>query len=389
MGTLGDVAEAARLDSPLGRRLWAWGEALPAEARPSEAARQAMLRCLGRLPEVLRWEGDRLLLLDQRRLPLEQAFLSCTRVDEVIEAIATLAVRGAPAIGVAAAYGMALAARSGQALAAHAAHLALVEAGTRLKASRPTAVNLAWAVQRILAEAPAQSAGPELAAAVEASALAIHHQDLAANLALGWRGASLLKDGDRILTHCNAGHLATSGFGTALGVVYAAIAQGKALELLADETRPVLQGARLTAFELMAAGVPLRLISDGMAATAMARLGVQAVLVGADRIAADGSVANKVGTYGVAIAAKHHRVPFLVAAPWSTVDLACPTGSGIPIEERSGDELRLWQGQATAPGQVPVWNPAFDLTPPDLIAALITERGVIQGPLAEGLRALA
>lgn len=379
----------ASLDSDFGARHWAWTLDLPEAERPSEAQREAMLALLAKLPPVLSWGPEGLSLLDQRQLPGQVAYLKCTSAAEVAEAIQKLVVRGAPAIGVAAAYGLALAGREAKAQEAEEARAAILAAGSLLKAARPTAVNLAWAVDQVLTRMPAGWKGHELAILTEAVACDLHEADLAANLCLSWRGASLLKDGDTVITHCNAGHLATSGFGTALGVIYAATAQGKKLKVLADETRPVLQGARLTAFELMAAGVDVTLIADGMAASYMARHGAQAVLVGADRIAADGSVANKVGTYGLAVAAARHGVPVYVAAPWSTVDLACPTGEGIPIEERGPEELREVQGQATAPVGVPVWNPAFDLTPPDLVQAILTELGVVEGDLAQGLAALA
>lgn len=330
---------------------------------------------------TLRYENDTLFVLDQTRLPHEQIELPLVSLGAVCEAIVRLAVRGAPAIGIAAAYGVVVG--LDEALArGRAFDLDLyTQVETRLAATRPTAVNLFWALKRLrgLVEANAGLPWPALRAALLAEAGRIHEEDVAQNKAMGRAGAELLQDGWGILTHCNAGALATGGYGTALGVIRAAHEAGKRLQVYADETRPLLQGARLTAFELAADGIPVTLICDNMAATLM-RLGkVQAVIVGSDRCVANGDVANKIGTYGVALAARAHGIPFYVALPSSTFDLSLENGDAIPIEERSAREVRGY-GTTQWAANVPVWNPAFDVTPHELVTALITERGIIRPP---------
>ncbi len=330
----------------------------------------------------VRWDGDALALLDQRRLPAEEVTLRCARWEEVADAIRTLAVRGAPAIGVAAAFGVVLAARASGATTAGALRADLEPALKGLAATRPTAVNLFWALDRMRSVADAAGAAPAapLRARLEAEARAIHADDIAANHRLGDHGATLVPAGARILTHCNAGALATAGYGTALGVVRSAHAQGKVALVWVDETRPVMQGSRLTAWECVRDGIPHRLIADVAAASVMARREVDLVVTGADRIAANGDTANKIGTYALAVLARHHGVPFYVAAPFSTIDPSIPSGAEIPIEEREAAEVRRVGAQPTAPERSPVYNPAFDVTPAALIAAIITERGVFRPP---------
>jgi len=336
--------------------------------------------------EPVRWAGDRLVLLDQTRLPGEEVERVCTRWEEVADAIRTLAVRGAPAIGVAAAFGVALAARASRAAGTEDLIADLDVAIKGLGATRPTAVNLFWALERMRRVAlDGRALAPDaLRARLEAEARAILAEDVAANRALGDHGASLVPPNARILTHCNAGALATAGYGTALGVVRSAHAQGKVALVWVDETRPVMQGSRLTAWECVRDGIPHRLVADVVAASLMARGEVDLVITGADRIAANGDTANKIGTYGLAVLASHHRVPFYVAAPFSTIDPSLPSGARIPIEERDAAEVRRTGGRPTAPEASPVYNPAFDVTPASLIAAIVTERGVFRPPYRFG-----
>ncbi len=319
---------------------------------------------------------DLVRLLDQRRLPGEEAWLELSSADAVSDAIKTLAVRGAPAIGVAAAYGVAVEARRG------AGPAQLRRVADMLRKARPTAVNLAWAVKRISARL---EAGPD---AVLAEAHAIRDEDEAACRKIGALGAPLLPHGATVLTHCNAGALATAGYGTALGVIRAAIEAGNPVRVLAGETRPFLQGARLTAWELHRDGIPVTVLTDGMAGWLMQRGEIQCVVVGADRIARNGDVANKIGSYGLAVLAAYHRLPFYVAAPWSTVDLETASGAGIPIEERPSDEVLLIGAQRIAPQGVLARYPAFDVTPAALVTAIITERGLVRPVGAEALAAL-
>jgi methylthioribose-1-phosphate isomerase len=316
-------------------------------------------------------------ILDQRRLPAEEAWLELESSEQVARAIRDLAVRGAPAIGVAAAYALAADARRG----ADAPRLR--DSAERLARARPTAVNLAWAVRRMSRRI---GLGAE---ELLAEAHAIRDEDEAACRRIGALGAPLLPPRARVLTHCNAGALATAGYGTALGVVRAAVEAGNPVSVFADETRPFLQGARLTAWELQRDGIPVTLLTDGMAGWLMAQGEIACVVVGADRIAANGDVANKIGTYALAVLAAHHHLPFYVAAPWSTVDLETESGAAIPIEERGGDEVLTLAGMPIAPAGVPARYPAFDVTPEALVSAIVTERGVIRRPFAEGLRALA
>ena len=322
-------------------------------------------------------DGDQVFLLDQRELPGREIYVTLPDAAQVAEAIRAMIVRGAPAIGVAAAYGMALAAHAARADDAAAFTASMRVAGAILAASRPTAVNLAWAVDRLLAEALRHADRPGVARAEHLAehARSIHRDDVASCREMGRVGALRLPDAGTVLTHCNAGALATGGYGTALGVIRAAIEAGKRIRVLADETRPYLQGARLTAWELHEDGIPVEVITDGMAAHFMRRESIAAVVVGADRIARNGDVANKIGTYGLACLARAHRIPFYVAAPWSTVDLATPSGESIPIEERSRDEVALLGGRSILPEGVGARHPAFDVTPAALITAIFTERG--------------
>jgi methylthioribose-1-phosphate isomerase len=341
--------------------------------------------------------GYRVILLDQRRLPQIERYELLGRVEEIADAIRTMVVRGAPAIGITAAYGMVVAAAGARGDAASFLE-ALKLAEATLRVSRPTAVNLAWALERMTAAArdAASLDFPMRTESLAQAARAIHKAEVAACRAIGERGAALVPDGATILTHCNAGALATGGYGTALGVVRAARDAGKNVRVLACETRPYLQGARLTAFELHRDKIPVEVISDSMAAHFMAKGEIRCVVVGADRIAKNGDVANKIGTYALACLASAHAIPFYVAAPWSTVDLACPSGDAIPIEERSERELShfpLPDGSALplVPDGVRVRNPSFDVTPARLVTAIVTERGVARpaseaelGKLAHG-----
>jgi len=330
----------------------------------------------------VRWDGASLRLLDQTRLPGTEIERSCARWEEVADAIRTLVVRGAPAIGVAAAFGVALAARESAAWSFDGLLRDLDVAIAGLGATRPTAVNLFWALDRMREVAMASRPLPidTIRGRLLAEAETIREEDIRANRAMGEHGAALVPAGARILTHCNAGALATAGYGTALGVVRSAHAQGKVALVWVDETRPVMQGSRLTAWECVREGIPHRLIADVAAASVMARGEVDLVVTGADRIAANGDTANKIGTYALAVLAHHHGVPFYVAAPFSTIDPALSTGADIPIEERAASEVRAFGGVPTAPGDSPVHNPAFDVTPAGLISAIITERGVIRPP---------
>ena len=324
---------------------------------------------------ALAWTGDSLHLLDQRRLPAEEAWIRADSAAEVAAAIRDMVVRGAPAIGIAAAYGIALAARRGDDLAAATAALA---------AARPTAVNLAWALARLQRCVDA-GAGPD---AIVAEAQAIHAEDVDINRRIGAAGAALLPGAGAVMTHCNTGALATGGHGTALGVVRSAWAADRLDEVWAGETRPWLQGARLTAWELQREGIPVRLFVEGAAAWLMQRGSVQAVIVGADRVAANGDVANKIGTCGLAMLAREHGIPFIVAAPVSTVDVATADGASIPVEQRPADEVLACAGQAIAPAGVAAWNPVFDITPARFVDALVTERGVIRDPGPDAIAGL-
>lgn len=340
-------------------------------------------------PQTLSWRGNAadgfLQLLDQTLLPVEVRFIDCDTVATVREAIQSLRVRGAPAIGVAAAYGVVLGLQ--QTLDADAATLRrqLESVIDTLATSRPTAVNLFWALTRMrqLAESIAELPGEERLERLLAEAQSIEREDREMCAAIGRHGASLLSDGMGVLTHCNAGGLATAGDGTALSVLFAAAADGKQLQVYADETRPLLQGARLTSWELQQRNVPVTVICDSMAGWVMKQNRVQSVITGADRIAANGDVANKIGTYSIARLAGCHGIPFYVAAPSSTFDLSLPSGEDIPIEERKPDEVSRPYGQQTVPVGVNVYNPAFDVTPAEYVSAIVTERGIIRPVNAE------
>lgn len=344
------------------------------------------------------WRDGRLLLLDQTRLPESEEWASACGPGEVAGAIRGMQVRGAPAIGVAAAYGMALAAQAAasppvartETGAAMPAFLSRLEAdAAALAAARPTAVNLGWAVRRCMDAARACGSPDEAADRILELAHRMHKDDVAANRAIGRCGAALLPDSGGVLTHCNTGALATAGYGTALGVVRAAWESGKRLRVFCTETRPWMQGARLTAWELARLGVPATLIVDSAAGALMADGRVSAVVTGADRVAANGDTANKIGTYALAALAESHNIPFYVAAPVSTVDFEAPNGAAIPIEERPDEEVTSLGGRRIAAEGVDVWNPAFDVTPARLIAAIVTERGVARPPYEASLRALA
>lgn len=341
----------------------------------------------------LEWREEGLRVLDQRWLPGETRYRDLTTVEEVAEAIRTLAVRGAPAIGAAAAYGLAIAAQKLQGADLAEVDAGLKAAGEQLKATRPTAVNLAWAVDEVLARSRAAGAATPAAWAVQvlAAADALAAEDVRANRALAHFGLPLIPDRDApttIVHHCNTGALATVDYGTALGVIRAAHEAGRTLEILVDETRPLLQGARLTMWELEQLGVPAWLMVDGAAAHLMRTRRVDLCLVGADRIAANGDVANKIGTYQLALAARAHGVPFYVAAPTSTVDLGTPDGDAMVIEQRDPDEVAVIGGARMAPPGARVLNPAFDVTPAALVTAIITERGIVYPSYDESLRAV-
>jgi len=326
----------------------------------SPSAHDPLIR--GSAVQPIRWRGDRLELLDQRFLPDKTLYVTCRTAEQVAKAIKDMVVRGAPAIGCAAAFGVVLAAGSKK------AHDVLAK-------SRPTAVNLFWALERM-----------KKASDLEAEALAIYREDVAANRAIGELGARLIKERSRVMTHCNAGALATAGYGTALGVIRSA--KDKKISVIANETRPYLQGARLTAWEMVQEKIPCTLITDNMAGHMMSRGEVDVVIVGADRIAANGDVANKIGTYALAVMAKRHGIPFYVAAPLSTFDPKIPDGSRIPIEERPANEVLGYRKTRWAPKGVSVRNPAFDVTPAELITGIICEKGVVLNPTSEKLRAL-
>lgn len=326
-------------------------------------------------------EHNRLLLLDQTKLPNETVVLSLNRLDEMVEAISVLRVRGAPAIGVAAAIGLAVLSNESTAQTPAAFQAEFRNNAAVLEKARPTAVNLSWAVTEMCKVQKLYEGKPISAqkAALTARALELHAEDIAVCRKIGEYGAALLQNCDAVLTHCNAGRLATVKYGTALAPVYVAKEQGHTIKVFADETRPLLQGARLTAYELSAAGVEVTVLCDNMASYAMQKGLVQAVLVGCDRVAHNGDTANKIGTSGVAILAKHYGIPFYVCAPFSTIDLRTPTGEEIPIEQRDGEELRsLWYESPKIPQNAKTINPAFDVTDHSLITAFITEKGVLQ-----------
>jgi methylthioribose-1-phosphate isomerase len=330
--------------------------------------------------EAIRWERNELYLLDQTRLPGSEYWLRYTNYRDAAQAIRTMVVRGAPAIGVAAAYAMVLAAQEYAGAADFTG--SMTQAKQTLAGSRPTAVNLFWALDRM--ERCWLACGPDLLR-LEEEARTIHLEDIQMNAALSKAGAELVPCQARILTHCNAGALATGGWGTALGVIRTAHAQGKVSMVYADETRPLLQGARLTAYELVNDRIPVTLICDGMAGYLMAQGCVDLVVVGCDRMAANGDFANKIGTYSLAVLAKHHGIPFYTALPSSTIDRSLPDGSRIPVEQRDGGEVTSFAGVQTGPAGVRTWNPSFDVTPHELLTAAITERGVLRPPFDQSL----
>src|ERR1700728_74333 len=322
--------------------------------------------------QTLEWTDNGVRFIDQTKLPTEETYVTCKTHEQVADVIRTMVVRGAPAIGVAAAMGIALAVKNSKAESTADLKRDFDQACDVIGKTRPTAVNLFWAIRRM-----------------QEKFERMHAEDIAANQAMGRHGAALMPSEGGVLTHCNAGALATAGYGTALGVIRAAIEQGKKIHVYADETRPFLQGSRLTAWELMKDGIPTTVISDNMAGTMMQQDKIGAIVVGADRIAANGDLANKIGTYTVAILAKDHNIPFYVAAPLSTIDFACPDGSKIPIEQRNAREVTHIAGKQMVPDGVGVENPAFDVTPAKYVAAIITEKGLARAPYEESLRKLA
>jgi methylthioribose-1-phosphate isomerase len=341
------------------------------------------------LPTIAR-EADVVVMIDQRKLPSEEIYVRCSTAADVARAIKTMVIRGAPAIGVAAAYGIALGMRKSTSTGTQKFAAEFYKICEQMAATRPTAVNLFWAIERMkrsFAEgANAGESVDQIKDRLDREADAIHDEDVASCRAMGAHGASVVPDDARILTHCNAGALATAGYGTALGVVRGAVEAGKRVAVFADETRPFLQGARLTAWELIRDGIETTVITDNMAGWLMRSGRVNFVVVGADRIAANGDTANKIGTYSVAVLAREHGIPFYVAAPLSTVDLKTTDGSRIPIEERNAKEVTHIKGAQLAADGALIWNPAFDITPHHLIAGIITERGICRPPYTESLR---
>lgn len=337
---------------------------------------------------TLKWENWTLLLLDQTILPNEVKYQEIKSVEETYVAIRDMIVRGAPAIGVAAGYGMALAAYKIEASNSEDFLTELAKKAEYLNSARPTAVNLSWAVERMMKKAQSlkYKTPHEIVQLLEKEAIDIHEEDIAINKAIGENLLSLLHENDTVLTHCNAGALATADYGTALSPFYLAKERGMKLSVYADETRPRLQGARLTSFELYSAGVDVTLISDNMAAVVMSQGKIDAVIVGCDRIAANGDTANKVGTFNVSILAKKFGVPMYIAAPTPTIDMNCESGKQIPIEERDGDEILCINGVYIAPKGMKTYNPAFDVTPAENITAIVTERGIVLPPFAENLK---
>ena len=338
---------------------------------------------------TIEWKDDAVVMIDQRKLPTAEVYVTCKTAKEVAKAITTMVIRGAPAIGVAAAMGIALGMRRSTATGTKQFVTEFQRVCDLMAATRPTAVNLFWAIDRMkktFAEAAQRGFSvDELKVRLEDEARAIHDEDIQSCRTMGAHGAALVPESARILTHCNAGALATAGYGTALGVIRAAAEQGKRIAVLADETRPFLQGARLTAWELVKDGIETTVITDSMAASMMRLKEVDLVVVGADRIAANGDVANKIGTYGVAVLAREHGIPFYVAAPLSTIDLGTPDGSRIPIEERNGREVTHVGASRLTPEGARIRNPAFDVTPSKYVTAIITERGIARAPYEESL----
>jgi methylthioribose-1-phosphate isomerase len=340
---------------------------------------------------TLEWTDKGVRFIDQTKLPTEEVFVVCTTYQQVADVIRNMVVRGAPAIGVAAGMGIALGVKNSKAETVADLKKDFDQICKGMGETRPTAVNLFWAIRRMQDKFESLRVRPiaQIKQALVEEAQRMHAEDIAANQAMGRHGATLMPSSGGVLTHCNAGALATAGYGTALGVIRAAVEQGKKIHVYADETRPFLQGSRLTAWELMKDGIPTTVISDNMAGAIMKQGKIGAIVVGADRIAANGDVANKIGTYTVAVLAKEHGIPFYVAAPISTVDLETPDGSGIPIEQRNSKEVTHIAGKQMVPDGVQIENPAFDVTPAKYIAAIITERGVAKAPYEESLKRLA
>ena len=341
--------------------------------------------------QTLEWTQSGVRFIDQTKLPTEETYVNCTTHEQVADVIRTMVVRGAPAIGVAAAMGIALGVQNSKAGNAGELKLELDQICEVIGKTRPTAVNLFWAIRRMQEKFVSlrERTLPQIKLALIEEAQRMHAEDIAANRAMGRHGAALMPASGGVLTHCNAGALATCGYGTALGVIRAAVEQGKKIHVYADETRPFLQGSRLTAWELMKDGIPTTVISDNMAGAMMKQRKIGAIVVGADRIAANGNVANKIGTYTVAVLAKEHSIPFYVAAPFSTIDLDTPDGDRIPIEQRDAREVTHIASKQMVPDGVQVENPAFDVTPAKYLTAIITERGVARAPFEESLRELA
>ena len=341
--------------------------------------------------QTLEWTDHGVRFLDQTKLPTEETYVVCKTHEQVADVIRNMVVRGAPAIGVAAAMGIALGVSNSKAESAGDLKRDFDQICDVIGKTRPTAVNLFWAIRRMQEKFERIRIRPiaQIKQDLIEEARRMHAEDIAANQAMGRHGATLLPSSGGVLTHCNAGALATAGYGTALGVIRAAVEQGKKLHVFADETRPFLQGSRLTAWELMKDGIPTTVISDNMAGAMMRQGKIRAIVVGADRIAANGDVANKIGTYTVAVLAKEHGIPFYVAAPISTVDLACPDGSQIPIEQRNSKEVSHIAGKQMVPDGVAIENPAFDVTPAKYVSAIVTEKGIGRAPYEESLRRLA
>ena len=341
--------------------------------------------------QTLEWTDKGVRFLDQTKLPTEESYVTATTYQQVADAIRTMVVRGAPAIGVAAGMGIALGVKNSKAETVGDLKKDFDQICSAIGETRPTAVNLFWAIRRMQEkfETLRVRPMPQIKQALIEEAQRMHAEDIAANQAMGRHGATLMPASGGVLTHCNAGALATAGYGTALGVIRAAVEQGKKIHVYADETRPFLQGSRLTAWELVKDGIPTTVISDNMAGAMMSYGKIGAIVVGADRIAANGDVANKIGTYTVAVLAKEHGIPFYVAAPISTVDLATPDGSGIPIENRNVKEVSHIAGKQMVPDGVEIENPAFDVTPAKYVTAIITERGIARAPYEDSLRKLA
>jgi methylthioribose-1-phosphate isomerase len=340
--------------------------------------------------ETLEWTDSGVRFIDQTKLPNEETYVNCTTHQQVADVIRDMVVRGAPAIGVAAAMGVALGMNNSKADNIPSLQQEFDEIAGLIGKTRPTAVNLFWAIQRMREKFQTIKSKPipEIKSLLVEESRRMHAEDIAANQSMGRYGATLMPASGGVLTHCNAGALATCGYGTALGVIRAAIEQGKKIHVYADETRPFLQGSRLTAWELMKDGIPTTVISDNMAGAMMKQGKIAAIVVGADRIAANGDVANKIGTYTVAVLAKEHSIPFYVAAPFSTIDLATPDGSGIPIEQRNPREVTHFAGKLVTPEGVGIENPAFDVTPAKYVTAIITEGGIARAPYAESFRRL-